>query len=150
MTSARHGRLTINNDNLLSSLDASSEPPYSPGSCGSDDNKLPFHYLFLDSSILKTILSLVGVCPICSSKELELCNNISKKRACQLLGNKMYSHWLYLFYSTYTSKRVSKTNQAGQNPFDINARSLIAFREIGKGGSFPLWPIQHSETSTMK
>ena len=67
VTSVMHRKLTINNDNYLSSLDASSEPPYSPAFCGSDDDKLPFHYLFLDSSILKSILSLVGVCPICSS-----------------------------------------------------------------------------------
>ena len=33
-------------------------------------------------------------------------------------------------YSTYTSTCVSKTNQAGQNPFDINARSIISCCEI--------------------
>ena len=69
-----HHKLTINNDNLLSSLDASSV------SCGSDDNKLPFPYLFLDINIVKNILSVVGVCPICSCKEIELSNKISKKK----------------------------------------------------------------------
>ena len=77
VTSAMHRKLTINNDNLLSSLGASAEPPYSAGSCDNDDNKLPFHYLFLDSSILENI---VGACPICSSKELEPSNNISKNK----------------------------------------------------------------------
>ena len=31
-----------------------------------------------------------------------------------------------MFYSTYTSTRVSKTNQPGQNPFDIDVQSIIA------------------------
>ena len=44
--SAMHRKLTINNDNVLPGLDASSEPPHLPGSFGSDDNKLPFLYLF--------------------------------------------------------------------------------------------------------
>ena len=111
-----HHKLTINNDNLLYSLDASSELPYSPGSCGSDDNKQPFHYLFLDSSIMKNILSVVDVCRICSSKELELCNNISKKkRLANCLEIKCIATGCNYFYSTYTSTRVSKTNQAGYN-----------------------------------
>ena len=66
VTSAKHHKQTTDNDNLLSSLVASTEPPYSPGSCDSDDNILPIHYLFLDSNILKTILSVVSVCPICN------------------------------------------------------------------------------------
>ena len=59
------------------SLDASPEPPYSPGSCSSDDNKLSFEYLF-GQQYSENISSVVGACPICSSKELEPCNNISK------------------------------------------------------------------------
>ena len=52
VTSAMHRKLTINNDNNL--LFQSS-----PGSCSSDDHKLPFHYLFLDSSILKIFCQLL-------------------------------------------------------------------------------------------
>ena len=62
VTSAMHSKLTINNDNNLycSSLDASSEPQYSPGSSSSsEDNKLPFRYLFLDSIILKIFSQLL-------------------------------------------------------------------------------------------
>ena len=131
VTSAMHRKLTINNDNLLSSLDASAEPPYSADSCGSDDNKLPFHYLFLDSSILKKNLSVVGACSICSSKELEICNDISKmKGLANCLAIKCIATGCNFIYSTYTSTRVSKKNQAGQKPFDINARSIIGCCEI--------------------
>ena len=52
VTSAMHRKLTVNNDNNL--LFQSS-----PGSFSSDDNKLPFHYLFLDSSILKIFCQLL-------------------------------------------------------------------------------------------
>ena len=75
------------------------------------------------------ILSLVGVFPICSSKELELCNNISKKKGVANCSEiKCTAIACHLFCNTYSGKRVSKTNQAGQNPFDINA-----FCGIGKG-----------------
>ena len=54
VTSAMHRKLTVlNNDNNLLFQQSS------PGSCSSDDNKLPFHYLFLDSSILKIFCQLL-------------------------------------------------------------------------------------------
>ena len=113
------------------SLDASSEPPYSPGSSSSDDNELPFHHLFLDSSILKIFCQLLVHAQYVCSKELELCNNISKmKGLAKCLEIKCITTGCNFIYSTYTSTRVSKTNQAGQNPFDINARSIIACCEI--------------------
>ena len=97
-----------------SSLDASSEPPYSPGSCGSDDNKLPFHYLFLDSSILKNILSLIGCLPNMSHSGTRALQQHSKKKGlANCLEIKCTAAGCNLFYSTYTSIRVSKTNQAG-------------------------------------
>ena len=95
-----------------SSLDASLEPPYSPGSCSSDDNKLPFHYLLLDSIILKIYRCLPD-----SSKELELCNNISKKIGlAKCLEINCIATGCDFIYSTYTSTRVTKTNQAEQKP----------------------------------
>ena len=82
------------------SLDASSEPPYSPGSCSSDDNKLPFHYLFLDTIIL--IFCLPN-----SSKELELCNTISKKKGlAKCLEIKCIATGCNFIYSPYTSTHL--------------------------------------------
>ena len=75
-------------------------------------------------------MSVVGACPI-ALNELELCNNISKKkRLAKCLEIKCIATGCNFIYSTYTSTRVSKTNQAGQNPFDINARSIISCSEI--------------------
>ena len=39
------------------------------------------------------------------------------------------------FYTAYTSKQVTHEGVRGQMPFDINVRSMISFREIGKGHS---------------
>ena len=38
-------------------------------------------------------------------------------------------------YTTYSSKHVNRESTPGQNPFDINDRAIIGFREIGKGHS---------------
>ena len=37
--------------------------------------------------------------------------------------------------SLYSSKRIEKKDTPGQNHFDINIRTIIAFREMGKGHS---------------
>ena len=36
-------------------------------------------------------------------------------------------------YSTYNSKTINHQSTPGQNPFDVNSRAFIDFREIGKG-----------------
>ena len=141
IVSASYRKLTINNDDLLSNIDASAQPPVTPGS-SSDSNKLSsFHYLLLGSSILETILSVVGACPICSCKELEFCNNISKKKGlANCLEIKCKAAGCNFLYSTYSSKRVNKKNyHAGLKPFDINARSIIAFVKFER--DIPPWRL---------
>ena len=93
------------------------------------------HYLLLDSNILENILSIVGVCPTCNSKELKLCNNISRKKGlANCLEIKCTASDCDYFFSKYTSKRVRQDRVVhGQSPFDINARAVIAFREIENG-----------------
>ena len=93
------------------------------------------HYLLLDSNILENILSIVGVCPTCHSKELKLCNNILRKKGlANCLEIKCTASDCDYFFSKYTSKRVRQDRVVqGQSPFDINARVVIAFCEIGKG-----------------
>ena len=36
-------------------------------------------------------------------------------------------------FTTYSSHHVNKPNTPGIKPFDVNARCIVAFREIGKG-----------------
>ena len=90
--------------------------------------------MFIDTTVLQTIISVVGVCPDCDSKELKLCNDLSKKKG---LANHIEircgscGYW----YRIYTSKEVHHPNTPGQKPFDVNARRIIAFRESGRGHS---------------
>jgi len=35
----------------------------------------------------------------------------------------------------YSSKKIDRNHLSGPNPFDVNYRSVIAFREIGNGHS---------------
>ena len=129
--SASHRKLIINNENILSS--SLREPSTSPGSSHSSEehNINSCHYLLLDSNILDNILKIVGVC---NSKELELCNNISRKKGlANCLEIKCTASGFDYFFSTYKSKRVRQDRVIrSQTPFDINARAVIAFREIEK------------------
>ena len=84
--------------------------------------------------ILEIILSVVDCCPLCNLRELQFTNNILKKKGlANCIEIKCLSTSCNFFYTTYTSNRVSKNNKSGPDTFDVNARSVIAFREIGKG-----------------
>ena len=83
--------------------------------------------------ILQTILSVVGCCPLCNFRELQFTNDILKKKGlANCIEIKCLSTSCNSFCTTYTSNRVSKNNKSGPDPFDVNARSVIDFREIGK------------------
>ena len=90
--------------------------------------------MFIDSTVLQTIISVVGVCPDCDSRELKLCNDLSKKKG---LANHIEIRCgsCGYCYSIYTSKEVHHPNTPGQKPFDVNARCIIAFRGSGRGHS---------------
>ena len=69
----------------------------------------------------------------CLSKNIEFGDNLS----CQT----GYAHNIYIVCrdcsykeSTYTSKQSQKVSKSqGRRKFDINIRTVVAFREIGKG-----------------
>ena len=90
----------------------------------------------------------MGCCPLCNLRELQHSNNISKQKGLvNCTEIKCLSACNFLF-TTYTTNRVSKSNQSGPDPFDINARSVIDFREIGRGilpcKPFPvIWIVNH-------
>ena len=127
--SASHRKMTTNNIQLSSNLDASSET-HQDDSCHLNS----FYYLLLDSMILETILSVIGCYLLCNLRELQFTNNILKKKGlANCIEIKCLSASYIFFYTTYTSNRVSKNNKSGPDPFDGNARSVIVFREIGKG-----------------
>ena len=96
-------------------------------------------YLLLDTRILNNIVDAIGSCPSCSEK-ICVFHNIEGKRG--------LAHFLELtctkcdWCTTFsTSKKVKRSNNedttkssgSGRHAFDINIRSVIAMREIGRG-----------------
>lgn len=100
----------------------------------SGDNELEysFHYLIIDCELLQGIIDVVGKCPRCKESGLVVSNNLAEKKG---LSNLLLISCTSCDYvlSTYTSQHIPRPNTRGQKPFDINARAIIAFREIGKG-----------------
>ena len=91
------------------------------------------YYLLLNMEILKSMLDEIGSCPSCGCK-LEVSNLINEKRglACKLQFKCNSCTWRN---SHYTSKKIETGKKAGDKPFGINYRTIVAFREIGKGHS---------------
>ena len=99
-----------------------------------EDN--PECYIFINTDIIRGIIDLIGVCPSRKSAHLNIQYNISRKRGlAHLLSITCPECALVKEFSTY--KEIKKNNnnvtQRGRNMFDINLRSCIAFREMGKG-----------------
>ena len=74
---------------------------------------------------------MIGACQICSSKvEVEI-DHASKKGFAQLLILKcVVCPWGTSFY---TSNEVQRAGKMGPKNFKVNARIIVALREIGKG-----------------
>ena len=96
-------------------------------------NDLGSHYRLIDTEILKTIIGCIGVCPLENCKEKITFKNLVKEKrvlSCKLVFNCEVCDWTQYFY---TSKELPRESQDGRKPFDANRRSVVAFREIGRG-----------------
>ena len=81
-------------------------------------------YFFMNLSILKTIVELVGQCPECKQRLLSvMINPENKKGFSQEIVLECACTW------TYSSPRITSNRRA----FDINRRIIMAFREMGAG-----------------
>lgn len=87
--------------------------------------------LLIDSSILSSILSLVACCPDCQSRDIAVEIDLEKKKGLSVLLDVCCNKcgWTH---QSYTSKTVGP-NIHGAKSFEINTRSVIAMREIGRG-----------------
>jgi len=111
--------------------DASLEPEEK----SSEEEGVDGGYIMMDFSIMKIMLSSFSKCPQCSNS-LDISNNLTKKKglACCIVLSCSAAEcgWNREFYS---SKKIDRNHLSGPNPFDVNYRSVIAFREIGNGHS---------------
>ena len=91
-------------------------------------------YILIDISVLNELLNKVSSCPECNEREISIMNNLEKKSglACNLVMSSNRCNWSSELYS---SREIEQNNTPGRNPFDINIRTIMAFREIGKGYS---------------
>ena len=90
------------------------------------------HYVFMDTGILFPLLNELVKCPRCGFS-VETNNMLQEKQGhAQLLKISCCSISCRWEKSFYTSERV-KNSGRGAKPFDINLRTIMAFREIGRG-----------------
>ena len=97
----------------------------------SDDEDISACFIFMEMTILKTMFEQFSACKLCSGT-LELSRSVTEKMG--------FSHRLSLSctnceyeHSFYTLPEIPRPNKPGRNPFEVNTRSVMAFREIGRG-----------------
>ena len=103
--------------------------------------------VLFDISIFINLISDVGKCQNCGADVTAIHQIDGKKGFCHLfkLSCDKNCGW---YKSVYTSKEINKGKQ-GRKAFDVNIRSVVAFREIGKGHAAmeTLWVYEHASTN---
>ena len=96
-----------------------------------NNNFLRSSTLLIDSDILKSIIKLLGTCPNCSNKSIDIKYDQSQKKGLSLLLNFVFGleicDWSQSFY---ISKRLNQTPGCDNQSFEINNCAIIAMREI--------------------
>ena len=88
-------------------------------------------FILFDLTVLFSLIKLVGKCPDCSSKVNLSSTADSRKGFSLLLDFECFMcPWEYQIYN---SKKIMNYDRQGPKSFEVNARTLVAFREIGKG-----------------
>ena len=119
--SAKKLRLSVEGQyiDVIDDVNSSNEPTLDNG------------YVLFDISIFINLISDVGKCQNCGADVTAIHQIDGKKGFCHLfkLSCDKNCGW---YKSVYTSKEINKGKQ-GRKAFDVNIRSVVAFREIGKG-----------------
>ena len=91
------------------------------------------YFVFINMGILIDLVSSLGKCTECGSS-IEVCNLVNSRMgfATKIRVNCASCAWEQ---SLFLSKECSPTIGRGRNFFEVNIRSVMAFREIGKGHS---------------
>ena len=82
--------------------------------------------------VQELIKTVIGSCIECTSKEISVKNIVDKKKGWSNKINISCCECGWTKY-IYTSKEVNIPGQSGQKSHELNVRSVMAFREIGKG-----------------
>ena len=94
-------------------------------------------YVFFNTIILKDIFEDIGKCPNCSSDINFVHDDKSKKGLCHFFCLSCIScDWVKTVSSSKQLLAADGIKEdRGRKPYDVNIRSAIAFREIGRGHS---------------
>ena len=91
------------------------------------------NYIIINFLIQQELIKTVnGSCAECSSKEISVKNIVDKKKGWSNKINISCCECGWTKY-IYTSKEVNIPGQSGQKSHELNVRSVMAFREFGKG-----------------
>ena len=89
------------------------------------------YFVLINMSILMNLISSLGKCPECGST-VEVIDLLKLRMG---FANKILVRCASCCWqqSTFLSEQCSPTTGRGRNFFEVNVRTVIAFREIGKG-----------------
>ena len=96
-----------------------------------ETNEENFFFL-MNFCILKSMIKQVCICRSCNGDNLEIRNTDKKGLSLEFYIEYNDYKWIYDFFSSPESKCPGKDSR-GQKSFEVNIRSVIAFREIGRG-----------------
>ena len=100
-----------------------------------DNLLMLWSYLLIDTRVFNDIIETIGSCPDCSSKVNLVHNMDAKNGLAHLLElSCLECDWTKSFWTSMkVDKNIDGCKTRGKSGFDINTRSVIAMREIGKG-----------------
>ena len=96
-----------------------------------ETNEENFFFL-MNFCILKSMIKQVCICRSCNGDNLEIRNTDKKGLSLEFYIECNDCKWTYNFFSSPEFKFPGKDSR-GQKSFEVNIRSVIAFREIGRG-----------------
>jgi len=102
--------------------------PYQSPVADKNDTGIDMNVI-INLSILKSIVEIVGHCPRCKRNTVELSIDPGKKKG--LSHEIMLSCSCSWSHTLFSSCKIDQTDS--KSSFDVNVRSVIAFREFGQG-----------------
>ena len=90
-------------------------------------------YVLFDINILTQLIHEIGKCTLCNS-HVEIQHKLDQKKGlCNFFEMKCTDIKCPWTKTISTSNHINKTVDHGKIPYDVNVRTIMAFREIGKG-----------------
>lgn len=97
------------------------------------ENNTDDFFFFINFGILKSLIEGIACCPSCNSRLLILTHGDRKGFSLKLHIECEACAWSTSSFTSPQFKFGKEKDNRGQKSFEVNARTVIAFREIGKG-----------------